>query len=119
MLISVIGGEPIRAVEEAVAEGSAIIPPLVVAELVSGATTLRDREDVGNLLQDAVVYPTGLDHWIDVGLLRRELRRKGLSVTLPDAHIAQCAIERDAMLITRDAVFSKIARHTKLRVVTP
>ena len=63
------------------------------------------------------MYPTDLGHWINVGLLRQHLRRHGLTITLPDAHIAQCAIERDAALITRDAVFAKIADHTKLRVV--
>ncbi len=119
VLISLIGGEPIRAVEEAVAEGTAVIPPLVVAELITGATTLRDREDIVSLLQDVAVHRTDLDHldhWINVGLLRRELRRKGLSITIPDAHIAQCALERDATLMTRDAVFQKIARHTRLRI---
>jgi predicted nucleic acid-binding protein len=117
VLISVISGEAIRAVEEALAHDEAIIPPLVVAELVTGATTLRDREEIGNLLQDVATYPTALGHWIEVGFLRQALRRSGLSITLPDAHIAQCALERDATLITRDNVFAKIARHTKLRVI--
>jgi hypothetical protein len=30
----------------------------------------------------------------------------------------QCAIERDAALITRDAVFGRITDHTQLRVIT-
>ena len=64
------------------------------------------------------MHETSLDHWINVGLLRQHLRRHGLTITLPDAHIAQCALERDAILITRDAVFAKIAGHTNLRVIT-
>ena len=68
--------------------------------------------------QDIPVYEVDLGHWINVGFLRQHLRRHGLTVTLPDAHIAQCAIERDAALITRDAVFVKIAQHANLRVIT-
>lgn len=50
------------------------------------------------------------------GDLRRRMREKGLSVSPPDALIAQCALDRDAPLLTRDAVFWKIAAHTKLRL---
>ena len=119
VLIAVLdSGETIPAIQEAIAAGSALLPPLVVAELVTGATNLGQREKVGILLQEVGVCGTPLDHWINAGLLRQQLSRKGLNVTLPDAHIAQCAIERDASLISRDAIFAKIARHTKLRVIT-
>jgi predicted nucleic acid-binding protein len=105
-------------VDRAIAAGEAEIPPLVVAELVTGATELTQRERIGLLLQEVPLYETDLGHWINVGLLRQHLRRHGLTVTLPDAHIAQCAIERHAALITRDAVFARIADHTQLRVIT-
>lgn len=114
--IAYFSGESFPAIDEALDTDAVILPPLIVAELVSGAGMPRDREDVGNLLQNVTVYPTELDHWISVGLLRQQLRRVGLSIALPDAHIAQCAIERDATLLTRDAVFAKIARYTTLRV---
>ncbi|HET7710911.1 MAG TPA: PIN domain-containing protein [Thermoanaerobaculia bacterium] len=103
-------------VEQALAHGAVVIPPIVVAELISGATTAHQQQMIGELLQDAPVHPTPLEHWIAVGELRRTLARKGVTVTIPDAHVAQCALDRDAVLITRDAVFAKIARHTSLRV---
>jgi predicted nucleic acid-binding protein len=109
--------KPNSIVETAISAGDAVIPPLVVAELVSGAMTPAAREEAGILLQDVPVYEVDLGHWINVGLLRQHLRRHGLTITLPDAHIAQCAIERDAALITRDAVFAKIADATTLRVI--
>jgi predicted nucleic acid-binding protein len=109
---------PNSIVNAAIAAGDAVIPPLVVAELVTGATTAAAREEVGILLQDVQIYPIDLEHWIQVGLTRQMLRRKGLTLTLPDAHIAQCALELDATLITRDAIFAKIADHTDLRVIT-
>ena len=114
--IDVLGGTDSHDVDGAVAAGIAVIPPLVVAELVSGATTPRQREAIGELLQDAPIHEAPLAHWIRVGDLRRSLARKGLSVTIPDAHVAQCALDRDAILLTRDAVFGKIAKHVPLRL---
>jgi hypothetical protein len=34
----------------------------------------------------------------------------------PRAHVAQCAIDRDAILLSRDRVFKDIAKATSLRV---
>ncbi|HEY3055437.1 MAG TPA: PIN domain-containing protein [Thermoanaerobaculia bacterium] len=108
------GGEA-EQLEEALLSGSAVMPPIVVAELVSGATA-QQRGMIGELLQDAPVHETPLEHWIRVGDLRGKLAGKGVAVTIPDAHVAQCAIDRDAILLTRDAVFSRIAQYTPLRL---
>jgi predicted nucleic acid-binding protein len=104
---------------EALANDAVIIPPVVVAELVTGASTPSQRSLIGELLQDAPIHETPLDHWIQVGDLRRRLAGKGLTITTPDAHVAQCALDRDAVLMTRDAVFQRIARHTRLRLREP
>lgn len=114
--IDFFGGIGIAHLEEALAAGAAIIPPLVVAELISGAGTPTQRATIGELLQDAPVHDTPLEHWIRVGDLRRLLARKGINATIPDAHVAQCALDRDAVLLTRDKVFAAIAKHTPLRL---
>lgn len=114
--IDFFAGAETTSLEEALERGAAVVPPIVVAELVSGATTPQQRERIGELLQDAPVHPTPLEHWIRVGDLRRVLARKGLNVTVPDAHVAQCALDQDAVLLARDAVFTLIARHTPLRL---
>lgn len=44
------------------------------------------------------------------------LRTHGINVTIPDAHLAQCALDRDATLLTRDEIFTRIAEHTPLRL---
>ena len=113
--IDFFAGRPAEELEQALISGAAVIPPLVVAELVSGASS-QQRGAIGELLQDAPVHETPLDHWVRVGDLRRELARKGVAVTIPDAHVAQCALDRDAVLLSSDAVFSRIARHTALRL---
>ena len=116
ILIPALGGEVIPSVEDALREGTGVIPPVVVAELVSGARDASASQAIGELLQEAPLHPTSLEHWIAVGELRRELRRRGLAVSTPDAHIAQCALDRDAILLTRDAIFRRMARHIPLRV---
>lgn len=56
--IDFFGGIGIAHLEEALAAGAAIIPPLVVAELISGASTPTQRATIGELLQDAPVHDT-------------------------------------------------------------
>jgi predicted nucleic acid-binding protein len=115
-LIAYLRGEPIPLVDAASKDGTIVVPPLVVAELVTGGETPAERAAIGELIQDSPLHPTPLAHWIAVGELRRTLRRAGLAVTIPDAHIAQCALDRDAVLLTRDKIFRRMARHIALRL---
>jgi predicted nucleic acid-binding protein len=116
--IEFFAGSGTDAVNQALDHGAAVLPPIVVAELMSGATTPSQREAIGELLQDAPVHDTPLEHWLRVGDLRRKLAQKGIAVTIPDAHVAQCALDRDAILLTSDAVFRSIAKHSALRLGT-
>jgi predicted nucleic acid-binding protein len=109
-------GEAVPLIDAAAKDGTIVVPPVVVAELMSGAKTPEERAAIGELLQDSPLHPTPLAHWIAVGDLRRKLRRAGLAVTISDAHIAQCALDRDAVLLTRDAIFRRMARHIPLRL---
>ncbi len=102
--------------EEALSNNSVVLPPIVVAELVSGARRPQERAAITQLIEKLPVHQTPLDHWIRVGELRRALRAKGVSVSTPDAHVAQCALDRDAVLLSRDAVFGRIARYSPLRI---
>jgi predicted nucleic acid-binding protein len=117
-LVDWFAGKEDSLLENALAQGTVVLPPIVVAEVVSGATRAEQRLALGELLQDLTVHETPLEHWIAVGDLRRQLKRRGLNVSTPDAHVAQCALERDAVLVTRDAVFTQIARHVKLRLAS-
>jgi predicted nucleic acid-binding protein len=114
--IDFFAGRKAEPLEEALSIGSAVVPPIVVAELIAGAVSLEQVQAIGELLQDVPIHETPLEHWIDVGELRRTLRRNGINVTIPDAHVAQCALDRNAVLITSDAVFTRIAAHTRLRL---
>jgi predicted nucleic acid-binding protein len=93
------------------------LPPLVVAEVLSGANDPFERVLMGELLEEAPVIETPLAHWIDLGNFRRDLRQQyGLNVSLPDAHVAQCALELGATLLARDGIFQLIAQHYPLRL---
>ena len=67
---------------------------------------MNGRETVG----------TDPEHWFRVGKLRAGLRAEGLSVSTPDAHVAQCAIDTGGVLLTEDRVFEKIAKIVLLRL---
>jgi len=111
-------GRDFPALEEALSEGRVLVPPLVVAELVSGATSRGDSKKVADLVQDLELVETPRAHWVRVGELRRRLRGRGLSVSTPDAHVAQCTLDVRGFLLSTDAVFRRIGRLTELRLVS-
>ena len=108
-------GRSIPLLEDALALGSVVLPPIVVAELVSGARKPADRAALIDLLDDLPIHETPRDHWVRVGDLRRRL--KGQAISTRDAHVAQCALDRDAPLLSSDRVFARITRHATLRLV--
>jgi predicted nucleic acid-binding protein len=114
--IDFLAGRPAAAVQEAIDIGSVVLPPLVIAELLSGNLSADQRTAVGELLQDFPLHETPLLHWMDVGELRRFLGARGVNVTIPDAHVAQCAIDRRAVIVSGDDIFTRIAKHTSLRL---
>jgi hypothetical protein len=61
-------------VDAAIAAGSVVLAPLVIAELLSGDITHRQREMIGELLQELPLHETPLEHWMLIGELRRKLR---------------------------------------------
>lgn len=111
-------GRDFPALEEALSEGRVLVPPIVVAELVAGATARGDSKKVADLIQDLELVETPRAHWVRVGELRRRLRGRGLSVSTPDAHVAQCALDVRGVLLSTDAVFRRIGRLTELRLVS-
>lgn len=102
--------------DEALAEGRVHLPPVVAAELVSGKMTPGQRRALEQLLADLPLCATGFDHWVRVGRLRASLAARGLQVSTPDAHVAQCAIDLDGRLLTEDAMFARVARLAPLRL---
>ena len=94
------------------------MPAVVVTELTSGARSREEQFAIEDLLADLPMHEGSFHHSARAGELRRSLRANGLSVSSLDAQIAQCALDRDVQLLTRDAVFWKIAAQTKLKLAS-
>lgn len=109
ILIDYLKGAACPTLEEHLEQGHAWITPLVCAELISGARNSSDEKKLISFLEDLPVTTSDLDHWFRVGRLRNLLRKRGLSVSTPDAHIAQSALDLQATLLTRDGIFRKIS----------
>jgi predicted nucleic acid-binding protein len=60
-------GESAPLLEDALALGSVVLSPLVLAELVSGARGDADRARLVDMLDDLPLHETARDHWIRVG----------------------------------------------------
>ncbi len=108
------GGSPLIA--EALEEARLHLPVVVAAELLSGRLEVSERTELEDMLSDLPPLGSSLDHWFRVGRLRAELREQGLSVSTPDAHVAQCALDADGVLLTEDRMFARIAEAIPLRL---
>lgn len=104
-------------IELALKEGRVFIPPLVVSELLSGNLTKRQHQVLYDMLIDLPMCEVGFEHWVRVAKLRRVLARKGVSISVPDAHIAQCVLDLDCYLISEDGIFKRVMNLLRLRLL--
>jgi len=109
-------GRPVDAVDQALDLGLVVLPPLVIAELVAGARRAGEREQLEAALADLPMCDCQRSHWTRVGALRARALAHGVSVSTPDAHIAQCALDLQATLLTRDTVFAELAKVCPLKL---
>lgn len=114
--VSYFAGRGSAAIDEALAEARVYLPPVVAAELASGKLKAKDRAALEDLLADLPLCAADLAHWLRIGKLRAHLAAKGVSVSTPDAHVAQCALDLEAELLTEDLIFKHIAKHSALRL---
>jgi predicted nucleic acid-binding protein len=109
-------GVPLAPLEDALHDGLVVLAPLVAAELLSAPLSKTERRSLVAFVHDLPLHPTPLDHWLAVGALRAQSSKKGLAVSTPDAHVAECAIEAGAVLWSTDAIFRKLAKVSSLRL---
>ena len=60
--IEFLAGRTAPEFEAALAQSAVVLPPIVVAELMSGARSARDRESIRELLRDLPVHETPFEH---------------------------------------------------------
>ena len=110
-------GEREDELDLALQEARVYVPSIVIAELMSGKYTTSQRNNLKDFLLELPICQNDFSHWENVGLLRAKLARKGISVSTPDAHVAQSCLDIDGYLLSKDRIFAKISKHLKLKLL--
>src|SRR5258708_17528106 len=95
-------------VDTALADGSVVMAPPVLSELLTDPALPPDVERELLTVPLMELLP---DFWVRAGKLRSALRNRGYKAKLVDTLIAQCCIDHDVRLLTRDRDFRAFARH--------
>ena len=94
--------------------------PINVTEVLQGFRTDSGFERARRVLVALPVIHAAVDCHVRAARLYRSLRRRGVTVRgAVDCVIAQACLDIDAELLSPDADFEHIARHTPLRLWRP
>ena len=116
-LIAYLGGRPgagSEAVDVALGERQACLPPVVLAELTSDP---RLPAEVTALLRALPLLEVLDGYWSRTGELRARLLAHGHKARLADSLIAQSCIDHEIGLVTLDRDFRHFVRQGGLRLV--
>lgn len=106
-------GPDIERLSEALDANDLRLPPPVLTELYAGAAA---DSRLAALLLKAIPIPVDDGFWRRAGENRALLLSKKLKARLADTLIAQCCIDADVPLITRDADYRHFARWCGLKM---
>jgi predicted nucleic acid-binding protein len=112
--LSNASGGDVDAVEVALAERQACLPPAVLAELLSEPGLSAKTAALFRALPQ---LPVTDGYWERVGALRADVIARGRKARLADALIAQSCLDHEVPLITRDADFRNFSRVRDLQLL--
>ena len=99
------------------AEEDLAVIPLVITEVLQGFRSETGFRRARRLLVELPVIQPDVDCHVRAAALFRSLRRRGITVRgAMDCIIAQTCLDADAVLLSPDADFRRIADHTPLRL---
>ncbi len=101
-------GADVDAVEEALLLGIAVLPPVVLTELLSSPTA---DEDTKALIRQLPLLQVAPGYWERAATLRSQVLARGLRANLADTLICQSCLDHDLPLVTRDRDFRHFAAH--------
>ncbi len=107
-------GPDLPVVEAALSDFTAVVPPVVLAEILSDPKL--DRRVSEAILRLPTLAPTE-GYWERVGRLRAKVLAARRKARLADALIAQSCIDGGVPLITRDRDFRHFAKGTGLQLL--
>lgn len=106
-------GADITFLQGVLEEGTAVLAPAVLSELLSDPEIPSELE---SFLLHVPVLTLVDGYWERVGRLRRNVLAAHHKARLADALIAQSCIDHDLVLLTRDADFQAFVEHSQLMV---
>jgi hypothetical protein len=118
-LVAYLSNEPggdVDAVEVALAERQACLPPAVLSELLSDPKLPPKTAALFRALPRLAITD---GYWERVGALRGDVIAQGRKARLADALIAQSCLDHGVPLITRDADFRNFSRVRDLQLLLP
>ncbi|MGH7391630.1 MAG: type II toxin-antitoxin system VapC family toxin [Candidatus Rokuibacteriota bacterium] len=107
-------GPDVEAVAVALEHAQAVLPPVVLTELLSDPKVSMSVKD---LFLQLPVLETTQGYWHRAGLLRARLLARGRRARLADSLIAQSCLDHDLSLVTRDSDFRHFVRLAGIRIV--
>ena len=106
-------GNDVESVDQVLELNQAVLPPVVLTELLSSPGLHRK---VARLIQDLPVLEIQPGFWERAGMLRARILKKKLRARLADTLIAQSCLDHRTPLITRDTDFRHFATHGGLQL---
>ena len=86
---------------------AALVGP-VLAEVLQGARSTQEIEELQSFLFQLPYLEDGYEAWLRVGTISHQLRQRGQPVGIVDLLIAALALEHSCTVYTRDEHFQRI-----------
>jgi hypothetical protein len=97
-------GPDVELIDTTLEQHHAVLPPVVLTELLS---TPRLPRPVADVFRSLPLLEVGPGYWERAGALRARVRARGFKARLADVLIAQTCLDHGVPLITRDADFRR------------
>lgn len=107
-------GRDVTIIEATFAQKQAVLPPVVLAELLSLPELPKP---VRILTKTLPLLPLGDGYWERAGYLRSKVLARGYKARLADSLIAQSCLDHGISLVTRDKDFRHFARVAELQLL--
>jgi predicted nucleic acid-binding protein len=106
-------GPDVNAIDQALRDGQACLPPVVLTELLC---VPKLPDEVSDVLRQLPLLQISEGYWERAGRLRSRVIAHKRRARLADTLIAQTCLDHDLALITRDADFRAFATFGDLKL---
>ncbi len=89
---------------------------LIVQEILQGFRGPRAKDRILDRFRALPLLVPNLEDHVEAAALRNVCRRKGVQIGTIDALIAQLCIDHDLSLLTTDADFFRVTKHSPLKL---